>query len=174
MWLAAAPAAADEPGWELLKQGGHVALIRHADAPGTGDPPDFRIDDCSTQRNLSAAGRAQAIRIGQAFARRGVAISRVLSSRWCRCLETAQLAFGRYEDFPPLDSLHGRRERAARQVAELQAFLADAPHGATLVMVTHQATIAALAGAAAASGEILVAPLRADGVVEVAARIAPP
>lgn len=114
------------------------------------------------------------MRIGQAFARRGIAVSRVLSSRWCRCVETAQLAFGRHEPFAPLDSLHGRRERAAQQVAELRAFLAEAPKGATLVLVSHQATIAALAGASLRSGEILVAPLREDGVVEVAARIPPP
>jgi len=77
---AAAPVAADERGWDLLKQGGHVALIRHADAPGVGDPVDFRLYDCSTQRNLSGAGRAQAVRLGQAFARRGVPVARVLSS----------------------------------------------------------------------------------------------
>ena len=152
-----------------------MALVRHAEAPGFGDPADFRLDDCSTQRNLSAAGRAQAVRIGQAFARRGIAVSRVLTSRWCRCIETAQLAFGRYEPFPALDSLHGRRERAAGQTAAVVELLAEAPRSGVLVLVTHQANIGALLGGASVrSGEILVAPLRSDGAVEVAARLAPP
>lgn len=171
---AAAPAVADEAGWELLKQGGHVALIRHAEAPGFGDPADFRLGDCSTQRNLSAEGRAQAVRIGQAFARRGVQVARVLTSRWCRCIETAQLAFGRYELFPALDSLHGRRERAGQQTAEVAALLAEAPRDGVTVLVTHQANIAALTGAGAKSGEIVVAPLSADGTVEIAARLPAP
>lgn len=152
-----------------------MALIRHAEVPGVGDPDGFRIDDCSTQRNLSAAGRAQAVRVGRAFPKRGIRVSRVLASRWCRCIETAQLAFDRYEPLPALDSLHGRRERAAQQTAEVGALLAEAPRDGVLVLVTHQANISALAGGAGArSGEILVAPLRADGVVEIAARLAPP
>lgn len=115
------------------------------------------------------------MRIGQAFARRGIAVSRVLASRWCRCIETAQLAFGRYEPFPALDSLHGRRERAAQQTAAVVELLAGSPRSGVLVLVTHQANISALLGGASVrSGEILVAPLRPDGVVEVAARLAPP
>lgn len=172
---AAAPAAADERGWDLLRQGGHVALIRHAEAPGTGDPPDFRLYDCSSQRNLGGAGRAQAVRLGHAFARRGVPVARVLSSRWRRCLETATLAFGRVEEFSPLDSLFGRAEFGPQQSIEVFALLAEAPRGGSIVLVTHQENIAWLTGGLRpASGEILIAPLRPDGLVEVTARIAPP
>lgn len=140
-----------------------------------GDPADFRLRDCSTQRNLDGAGRAQAVRLGQAFARRGVPLARVLSSRWCRCLETAQLAFGRVEEFPPLDSAFRRPELGPALSAEVLAFLAAAPRGGSIVLVTHQENIAWLTGGLRpASGEILVAPLRPDGSIEVTARIAPP
>lgn len=93
--------------WSLLQQGdrGYVVMMRHALAPGTGDPPNFRLEDCSTQRNLSAQGRAQARRIGEAFRRRGIKVARVLSSQWCRCLETARLMnLGAVEPFAPLNS----------------------------------------------------------------------
>src|SRR3972149_40283 len=88
-------ARADEALWELLQAGGQGAGIRPASpGPGFGAPPGFRLDDCSTQRNLSEAGREESRRIGAAFRKRGVPVDRVLSSRWCRCLETARLAFG--------------------------------------------------------------------------------
>jgi hypothetical protein len=87
-------ASADEALWNLPKAGGQVVVIRHSSTePGIGDPPGFRLDDCSTQRNLSAAGREEARRIGAAFRDRGVPVGRVLSSRWCRSLETTLLAF---------------------------------------------------------------------------------
>ncbi|HZX61552.1 MAG TPA: histidine phosphatase family protein, partial [Candidatus Methylomirabilis sp.] len=108
----ASPATTDEPEalWGLLRGGGQVVVMRHATTdPGVGDPPGFRIDDCATQRNLSEAGREEARRVGGAFRVRGVPIRRVLSSRWCRCLETARLAFGTAESWPPLDSFFGDR-----------------------------------------------------------------
>ena len=91
-------AAADSAGageaevWTALRAGGHVALMRHTDAPGgVGDPPGFRIDDCSTQRNLSAKGRADAARIGARLKSEGIAVERIVSSPWCRCMDTATL-----------------------------------------------------------------------------------
>src|SRR5512134_1262540 len=80
--------------WQALRAGGHIALLRHAAAPGVGDPPGFRLEDCGTQRNLSAEGRAQARRIGEALRRRGVEVDAVYSSEWCRCLQTAELIGG--------------------------------------------------------------------------------
>src|SRR5206468_1235478 len=94
----ASPARGDETLWTLLRDGGHVILLRHAATDRTfGDPPGFRLDDCSTQRNLIDEGRAQAKRLGAALRARAVPVGRVLSSQWCRCLETARLAFGRVE-----------------------------------------------------------------------------
>src|SRR5262245_2403480 len=91
--------AADEEVWALLKGGGQVILIRHAiTTPGVGDPPGMRVDDCSTQRNLTDEGRRDARRVGETFRTRGLVVDRVLSSPWCRCLETARLAFGRSEE----------------------------------------------------------------------------
>jgi len=97
MLVLAAPsrAAADDTLWELLRGGGQVVLMRHAvTTPGVGDPSGFRLDDCATQRNLTDAGRDDARRVGAAFRTRGAPVGRVLSSPWCRCLETARLAFG--------------------------------------------------------------------------------
>ena len=101
-------AAADEALWALLRAGGQVIVMRHAATDRSlGDPPGFRLGDCSTQRNLSEEGRAQARRMGAAFASGGVPIGRVLSSQWCRCLETARLALA-----PPSPGLRSTRPSA--------------------------------------------------------------
>ena len=94
--IAAACAETDEAAlWAALREGGHVALMRHAIAPGVGDPAGFRLDDCTTQRKLSAQGRAQARAIGERFRANGIATAAVFSSQWCRCLDTArELALG--------------------------------------------------------------------------------
>ena len=90
MEAAGADDAADA--WKALRAGGHVALMRHADAPGgVGDPPDFRVEDCATQRNLSAKGRADAEKIGLRLKGEGIAFEKILSSPWCRCIDTARL-----------------------------------------------------------------------------------
>ena len=125
-----AAACAAETGrlWDALAGGGHVALMRHALAPGTGDPPSFRIGDCSTQRNLDDTGRAQARRTGGAFRQHQVKVARVLSSQWCRSRETAELlGVGPVETLPALDSLHGRRENEEQQVQAMRRFLDDLP-----------------------------------------------
>src|SRR2546426_209074 len=131
-------ARADEALWTLLRDGGHVILLRHAATDRTfGDPPGFRLDDCSTQRNLVDEGREQAKRLGDALRARAVPIGRVLSSQWCRCLETARLAFGRAEPWPPLNAAPRNAERVAARVRELRALLATPPAGGNLVLVTH-------------------------------------
>ena len=166
--VAAAPGRADEALWAALADGGHVALMRHAYAPGTGDPEHFRLEDCSTQRNLDQTGRDQARRTGEAFRDHGVAIGRVLSSRWCRCLETAELlGLGEVVAFAPLDSFFGDRGRGPDQTAAVRALLADADaEGPSLVMVTHQVNITALTGIFPRSGEIVVLRLGGPQIFE--------
>jgi phosphohistidine phosphatase SixA len=171
--MAASPAIADDAAWDLLTAGGKSVLIRHARAPGVGDPPNFAIEDCATQRNLSDDGRAQARRLGALFAERGVRVDRVLSSRWCRSLETARLAFGaeRTEPFEPLDSFFAERSREAGQSAAVTNAIAAFRGPGVLVMVAHQVNITALTGIVPRQGEALVVTAGPNGP-QVAGRIA--
>ncbi|MFN3970979.1 MAG: histidine phosphatase family protein [Gemmobacter sp.] len=169
----AAPAAADP--WQAARQPGAVLMLRHAIAPGTGDPPGFRLDDCSTQRNLDALGRAQARAIGAELARRGLRPDRVLTSAWCRARDTAALlGFNPPEELEALNSFFGDRPNEPAQTAALRRFLAEEDPEARLVMVTHQVNITALTGLVPRSGEIVVILRDAEGGLEVAGRIAPP
>lgn len=172
--LLAAAVRADEALWAAVAEGGHVALMRHARAPGTGDPDNFRLGDCSTQRNLDETGRDQARRTGDAFREHGVVLGRVLSSQWCRCLETAELlALGTVEPFAPLNSFFGDRARGPDQTEAVRALLADAdPDGPSLVMVTHQVNITALTGIFPRSGEIVVLRLGGPEMFETIGSIA--
>lgn len=151
------PAAAAAAGWQALVAGGHVALIRHATAPGSGDPPGFRLDDCRTQRNLSAAGRAEAARIGGALAARGVSVEAIYSSQWCRCLETAErLRLGPVTAFPPLNSFFRDPAQGDAQMAVLRPWLAALRPAGTVLLVTHQVVVTALTGIVPDEGEIIV------------------
>lgn len=166
--LAAVPAGlraavADGDPWRALAGPGTALLLRHAQTdPGIGDPPGFRLDDCSTQRNLSAAGRAQANRIGDALRARGLRFDDVLSSRWCRCLDTARLIGERLDPpaiavqpFDPINSFFEDRRTEPQQTAALRAHLAQLGRRRVL-MVTHMVNIAALAGTSVAMGEGVV------------------
>ena len=134
-----------------------MVLIRHAvTTPGAGDPPGMRLDDCSTQRNLADEGRAHARRIGEEWKKRAVPVDRVLSSPWCRCLETARLAFGKAEVAEALSNLFGRPENRERQVRELRALVEKHVGKGNLVLVTHGSTIAALTGVNPATGEMVI------------------
>ena len=168
-------ALAGEDLWKALAAGGHVVLLRHAATePGTGDPPGFRLEDCATQRNLSDEGRAQARRLGEAFRARGVPVARVVSSRWCRCLETARLAFGRVDaTHEALANLHGRGENRERQLRAFRQLLQQAPAGGNLVLVTHGSTTVALTGEYPAMGEAIVFFSAGDGRLRVAGRLQP-
>lgn len=157
-----ASARAEAPDlWAALRVGGHVAVMRHATAPGVGDPPGFRLEECATQRNLSEAGRQEAARIGAAFRAEGLGALPVWSSQWCRCLETARLlGLGPVEALPALNSFFQASGEQAAATAALRRWIADrAPRGAAL-LVTHQVNITALTGLYPASGEVAV--LRAD------------
>ncbi len=151
--------------WAALQAGGHVLIVRHAQTvPGIGDPPDFRVDDCATQRNLSEAGRAQSKAMGERLAAAGVRIDDVLSSAWCRCLDTARLAFGRASVYEPLNSFFGGRETEPRQTAALRERVRAWKGQGTLALVTHQVNVTALTGEVPGMGEALVlAPGGASG-----------
>ena len=150
------PALADETLWSLLKKGGQVVLMRHAvTTPGVGDPPGFRLDDCSTQRNLTDEGRRDAQRVGAEFRTRGVVVENVLSSPWCRCVETANLAFGKAEISTALSNLFTHPENRDRQVREMRELIAS-PRVGNRVFVSHGATISALTGVSLGTAEMLV------------------
>ena len=167
-----AAAAEDEALWALLKGGGQVILMRHASTdPATGDPPGFRLEDCATQRNLSAAGREEARQIGAAFQARGVPLERVLSSRWCRCLETARLAFGTVEPWPILDSFFRDRTRQAQQTQAVRALAGERPQAGNLMLVTHGFNIQALIGILPAPGEMILLTPEGNGKFRMAGRL---
>ncbi len=144
--------------WSSLRAGGYIVLMRHAQTEaGIGDPPGFKIGDCRMQRNLSAAGRRDAKRIGEAFRIHGIAVAAVLSSQWCRCLDTAMLAFGRAEPTPMLNSMFNDEDQAQQsKIKALYRFVARRENRGNLVMVTHAANIQALTGVSPASGELVV------------------
>ena len=172
--LRLSPAGAEDPVWDALRGGGLVVLIRHAATePGLGDPPGFRVEDCATQRNLSEAGRAEARRIGAAFVRRAVPVARVLSSRWCRCVETARLAFGRVEPWSPLDSFFDDRSREPQQTRAVLTLIAAPFTGGNLILVTHQVNITALTGIVPAMGEMVVLSPEPGGKFRIVGRLGP-
>ena len=143
--------------WPLLRQGGCVVLMRHAQTePGIGDPPGFMIGRCETQRNLSAAGRAQAARVGEAFRREDIAIAAVRSSAWCRCTDTARLAFGRYTVWPAVNSFFQGQGDSNAQTREVLQAVADLRAPVNWVLVTHQVNISALTGEHPAMGELFL------------------
>ncbi|RYH06360.1 histidine phosphatase family protein [Tropicimonas sp. IMCC6043] len=143
--------------------------MRHALAPGTGDPEGFRLGDCSTQRNLDARGRAQAQVIGQTLRAEAVQIDHVLSSAWCRCRETAELlGLAAVEIAPELNSFYQRPEAGAAQTAATLDLLERLEGPA--ILVTHQVNITALAGVYPRSGEILVIRM-SDGALEIIDRL---
>jgi broad specificity phosphatase PhoE len=150
--------------WSGLRSPGHFALVRHALAPGTLDPPGWRLGDCSTQRNLSAEGRAQAARMGDLFRANAIAAARLYSSEWCRCLDTATLMrLGDVSPQPLLNSFAEDRSRSSPQVEALRAWIGRLQLDGPTLLVTHGVVISALSGAAAGSGEIVVMRREADG-----------
>jgi phosphohistidine phosphatase SixA len=164
--------AASEALWALLKDGGQVVLLRHTiTTPGVGDPDGFRVEDCASQRNLTEQGRQDARRLGAGFQTRGVPVGRVLSSRFCRCLETGRLAFGKAEAYPPLDNLFHDRGREAERAGAIRTLAAERPEGGNLILVTHGININAAVGLQPAPGEMIVVTPRGNGRYEVRGRI---
>jgi broad specificity phosphatase PhoE len=163
-------ARADEAAWSQVVAGGCAILLRHArTTTGIGDPPGFRLDDCSSQRNLSDAGRAQARRFGAAFERRDIRIDEPRSSRWCRCLDTARLAFPRHEVEPleALDSFFADASARSARTSALLDYLGALPATRRVVLVTHMVNITALTGESPAMGEALIVQTGASGTGQV-------
>jgi phosphohistidine phosphatase SixA len=157
--LSTAAAAND---WDALDAPGAFAIMRHALAPGTGDPAEFKLADCSTQRNLDERGRAQARAIGEAFRARGIAFDAILTSQWCRTTETAELLdIGPVTGAPQLNSFFRDFSTRDQQTEATRALVAGAQ--GLLMLVTHQVNISALTGRSTRSGEVLVVRLTYDG-----------
>jgi len=162
--LSASVAGADEAAWRALGRPGAVAVMRHALAPGTGDPPGFVLGDCSTQRNLDARGREQARRTGEAIRARGVAVDRVATSQRCRARETAELlGLGPVQELPALNSFFADGSAREDQTRAVEAHLRALPATARVVLVTHQVNITALTGAHPRSGEVIVGAMGRSG-----------
>lgn len=155
-----------------LKSGGGVLMIRHANAPGSGDPANFKIGDCETQRNLDERGRAQARAIGVFLRHHEIVKVRVYSSQWCRCLETARLMnLGTVQQLPALNSFFSRPADREARIAALKAFLAEQPRdGRPIILITHYVTIAAMTGEGVSAGEGMVLQLK-NGSPKVVGRL---
>jgi phosphohistidine phosphatase SixA len=162
--------------WAALRQGGHVALMRHAEAPGgAGDPPGFRLNDCATQRNLSAKGRADAKAVGEKFRAEGVAVGKLLSSPWCRCVDTARLlGLGNVEIEPTFSNAFVLANQRNALTAGGKAIVTGWKGPGTLLIVTHGANIQALTGDNPASGEIVVVASGPDETLREIGRIPVP
>ncbi len=159
------PGAALANDWDALEQDGAIAIMRHALAPGTGDPADFDLRDCQTQRNLDDRGRAQARSIGAAFEERNIRFDSVYTSQWCRTRETAELLdLGPVVEEPSLNSFFRDRSTRQAQTEATRRVIAEAD--GRLLLVTHQVNISALAGRTTRSGEVLVIRL-VEGQIEV-------
>ena len=167
-------ATASDALWDKLKAGGQVVLMRHAvTTPGVGDPDGMRLDDCATQRNLTGEGRRHARQTGEAFRARGVAVERLLSSPWCRCMETAALAFGAEpQRSDALSNLFGRQDNRSKQVAELEALVSKWQGRGNLVLVSHGSTIVALTGVSPEPAEMVIVTPQPGGKFAVAGRLA--
>ena len=143
---------------KTLDQGGKLIFIRHAYAPGSGDPNNFNLNDCSTQRNLSNSGRDQSKSIGNFFSKYNINIKNVYSSEWCRCKETALIAFKKFENKNFLNSFFSSKfaKNKDLQIKNLRKFIKDFDGDKNLIFVTHYVVISELLNYSSSSGEIVI------------------
>ena len=141
-----------------LLDGNKLIFIRHAYAPGNGDPDNFNLNDCSTQRNLSEEGRKQAKKIGEFFTNNNIKIEKVFSSEWCRCKETAEIAFKDYSTKNFLNSFYSSKyaKNKTKQIEELDNYVQQLKSNQNIVLVTHYVLISEVLNYAPSSGEIVV------------------
>ena len=141
-----------------LKDGGKLIFIRHAYAPGGGDPNSFNLNDCSTQRNLSNEGKNQAKNIGEFFKKNKIKIDKVISSEWCRCKDTSSLAFGSFETKNFLNSFYSSKfaKNKNSQMLDLRKYIKNFKSKKNLVLVTHYVVISEALNYAPSSGEIVI------------------
>ena len=162
---------ASQESWQALERGTAVALVRHAIAPGTSDPPGFLLGDCLTQRNLFQKGRTQSQHIGELFRSHGIREASIYSSQWCRCLETAHLLeLGPVTELAALNSFFNDRTRGPQQTEKIRAFISASKGEEPLILVTHQVNITALTGVFPSSGEIVIFQMTEDGLGQVLGR----
>ena len=151
---------ASNQAWNLAQEGNKIILIRHSLAPGGGDPPGFKINDCKTQRNLNRTGINQSKKIGKLFKKNKVPVDQVLSSQWCRCKDTAKYAFGNFKEFTALNSTFQSpyNKNEGKQLKELYKFIKKWDgKGKNLVLITHYSIITAVTNSVPSSGEIVIA-----------------
>ena len=141
-----------------LKDGKKIIFVRHAIAPGNGDPKNFNINDCSTQRNLDKDGIEQSKKIGNFFRNNDIKVELVLSSEWCRCKETAKLAFNSYKTFNALNSFYDKKfaMNEDKQIKDLKKYIENWKSDSNLVLVTHYVVISALLNKGTSSGEMII------------------
>lgn len=157
------PGAAQANDWDALTEPGAIAIMRHALAPGTGDPTNLTIGDCDTQRNLDERGRTQARVIGAALREQVISFDVVFSSQWCRTRETAELLdMGPVTEAPVLNSFFRDFSTRERQTAETRDLIVETE--GRLMLVTHQVNISALTGQGTRSGEVLIIRPTENGV----------
>ncbi len=148
-----------EHSWKPAQDGDKIIFIRHAKAPGGGDPKGFKIEDCKTQRNLNDKGVNQSKKIGKLFKEQKIKIDLVLSSQWCRCKDTAKHAFRKFKEFSALNSTYTPPydQNEKMQIEELKNFVRNwSGKGGNLVLVTHYVIILAVTGETTRSGEIVI------------------
>jgi len=173
--LLSAPAIADnDEAWAALRDGQAILMLRHALAPGTGDPADFELGDCSTQRNLNEAGREQARAWKSFLEDRGISQARVFSSQWCRAMETARkMGLGEVKEWPMLNSFFRNRTRGPEQTGKTIAQVNQLEPGLPVILVSHQVNVTALTGVFPASNEGVIVSLPLSDNPDVLARVSP-
>ena len=149
---------ADDKILNSLQEGNKIIFIRHAIAPGNGDPDNFNIKDCSSQRNLDNNGIKQSKKIGLFFKNNKIKVDKVLSSEWCRCKDTAKYAFKNYETFEALNSFYDERfaKNETKQINDLKQYIKNWDSDKNLVFVTHYVVISSILNIGTSSGEIIV------------------
>ena len=140
-----------------LQTPGHLGLMRHSTAPGSDDPPNFRLGECSSQRNLSPGGRSQAAAIGERLRAGGISSARVVSSQWCRCMDTSRLlAMGNVEELPSLNSLVSYPGQLGVMTRSVRSWILEQELNGPTILVTHQVNIGALVGAYPDEGDTIL------------------
>ena len=151
-------ALSDDDVLNSLKEGKKIVFIRHAIAPGNGDPNNFDINDCNTQRNLDKNGIEQSKKIGQFFYNNEIKVDKVLSSEWCRCKDTAKYAFKNFETFDALNSFYDERfeSNEGKQIKDLKNYIENWNSDKNLILITHFVVISSILNAGSSSGEIII------------------
>lgn len=171
-WAAEGQGLPEAELWARLAAGDHVAIMRHALAPGSGDPSNFKLDDCATQRNLSDRGRLEATHVGDNFRKHGINSAKVYSSQWCRCLETGKLlGLGPVEPLPLLNSFFATREQGDAQTEALRRWILEQDLSRPLVLITHQVNVYKLTDFYPGTGDIMVLHPEANGTLSVLGRL---